>query len=137
MGTVYTDLPQWSFVEISHVMGICVFLLPKSCILMLSITRHTKFLGLPTSILESEKNCFSTIALSSDGDGIMTDGRNAVDAVKAEAEAGCEFKVHGSLMHMMALTSVIGRPIYSVYPNMAFRYRVLMQNLLKSFLVSA
>lgn len=32
---------------------------------------------------------------------------------------------------MMALASVIGRPIYSVYPNVAFRYRVLMQNLLK------
>ena len=54
-----------------------------------------------------------------------------MNAAKAEAVAGCEFKVYGSLMHMMALASVIGRPIYLVYPNVAFRYRVLMQNLLK------
>lgn len=67
-----------------------------------------------------------TIALSSDGDGVMTNGGNAVHAVKAEAVAGCEFKVYGSLMHMMALASVIGRPIYSVYPNV-----LIMQNLLK------
>ena len=32
---------------------------------------------------------------------------------------------------MMALASVIRRPIYSIYPNVAFRYRALMHNVLK------
>ena len=71
------------------------------------------------------------VALSSDEDGIIANGGNEVDAVKAEAIAGYEFKKWGCLVHMMALASVIRRPIYSVYPNVAFRYRALMQNVRK------
>ena len=70
------------------------------------------------------------VALSSDGDGVIVNGGNEMDAVKAEAIAGCEFNKWGSLVHMMALASVIRRPIYSVYPNVAFRYRALMHNVL-------
>ena len=71
------------------------------------------------------------VALSSDGDGVIANGGNKVDAVKAEAIAGREFKKWSCLVHMMALASVIRRPIYSVYPNVAFRYRALMHNVRK------
>ena len=71
------------------------------------------------------------VALLSDEDGIIANGGNEVDAVKAEAIAGYEFKKWGCLVHMMALASVIRRPTYFVYPNVAFRYRALMHNVLK------
>ena len=71
------------------------------------------------------------VALLSDGDGVIANGKNEVDAVKAEAIAGYEFKKWGCLVHMMALPPVIRRPIYSVCPNVAFRYRALMLNVLK------
>ena len=71
------------------------------------------------------------VVLSSDGDGVIADRGNEVDAVKAEAIAGCEFQKWGCLVHMMVLASVIRRRIYSVYPNVAFRYRALMHNVLK------
>ena len=60
------------------------------------------------------------VALLSDEDGIIANGGNEVDAVKAEAIAGYEFKKWGCLAHMMALPSVIRRLIYSVYPTVAF-----------------
>ena len=71
------------------------------------------------------------VVLWSYGDGVVANGGNEVDAVKAEAIAGCEFQKWGCLVHMMALVSVIRRPIYSVYPNVAFRYRAVMHNVLK------
>ena len=71
------------------------------------------------------------VALLSDGDGVIANGKNEVDAVKAEAIAGYEFKKWGCLVHTMALASVIRRPIYYVYPSVAFRYRALMHNVLK------
>ena len=80
--------------------------------------------GIPEDIL-------FPVALSSDGDSVITNGGSEVDAVKAEAVAGCEFKKWGCLLHMMALASVIRRPIYSVCPNVAFRYRALMRNVLQ------
>ena len=63
------------------------------------------------------------VALLSDGDGVIANGGNEVHAVKAEAIPGC--------VHMMALASVIRRPIYYLYPNVAFRYWALMQNVRK------
>ena len=71
------------------------------------------------------------VALSSDGDDVIANGGNEGHAVKAEAIAGGEFKKWGCLVHMMALASVIRRPIYYLYPNVAFRYRALMQNVRK------
>ena len=47
------------------------------------------------------------VALSSDDDGVIANGENKVDAVKAEAIAGCEFRKWGCLVHMTALASVI------------------------------
>ena len=71
------------------------------------------------------------VTLSSDGDDIIVNGGSKADAVKAEAIAGCQDGKWRSLMYMMAVASVIRRPIYSVYPDMPFRFRALMHNVLK------
>ena len=45
--------------------------------------------------------------------------------------ATCEDKQWASLINMMALASVIGRPVYPLYPEVNFKFRPLMMNLLK------
>ena len=65
------------------------------------------------------------------GDKALTDGRTRIDAVKAEAVGTCEDKQWASLINMMELASVIGRPVYSLYPEVNFRFRPLMMNLSK------
>ncbi|KAJ7376300.1 hypothetical protein OS493_035661 [Desmophyllum pertusum] len=60
----------------------------------------------------------------------IADSGSKIDAIKAEALAGGENGVWGSLLHMMALASVIRRPIFSLYPEVDFRYRPLMYKLL-------
>ena len=45
------------------------------------------------------------------------DGKDRIKAIKAEANRGCKERVWRGMFHVMALTSVSGRPLYSVYPN--------------------
>lgn len=71
------------------------------------------------------------VALTVSGDKALTDSGTRNDAVKAEAVAPCEDKQWASLIHMMAMASVIGRSVYSLYPEVNFRFRPLMMNLLK------
>ena len=81
-----------------------------------------KHSGIPDSVL-------FPVALSKDGDRILTAGGSLVNAVKAEAIAGCKDKSWGCLLHLMALASVLRRPIYSLYPNVQFRFRTLLHNI--------
>ena len=92
--------------------------------------RRYIFSQLISRLLIIPEDLLFPVALSSDGEGVIANGGNEVDAVKAEAITGCEFKKWGGLVHMMALASVIRRPNYLVYPNVAFRYRALMRNVL-------
>ena len=71
------------------------------------------------------------VALTASGDKALTDSRTIIDAVKAEAVATCEDKQWASLINMMALASVIGWPVYSLYPEVNFRFCPLMMNLFK------
>ena len=71
------------------------------------------------------------VALSRDGDRILTAGGSRADAVRGEAIAGCKDGNWSCLLHVMALASVLKRPVYSLYPNVQFRFRTLMQNVLK------
>ena len=82
-------------------------------------------------LTEISESVLFPVALTASGDKALTDGGTTIDAVKAEAVATCEDKEWASLIHMMALASVIGRPVYSLYPEVNFRYRPLMMNLLK------
>lgn len=47
----------------------------------------------------------------------MWDGKDRISAIKAEAEGSSKEKVWCGMFHFMALASVLGRPLYSVYPN--------------------
>ena len=69
--------------------------------------------GIPESVL-------FPVALSKDGDRILTAGGSQADAVKAEAIAGCKDKNWSCLLHLMALASVLRRPIHSLYANVKF-----------------
>ena len=82
-------------------------------------------------LTEISESVLFTVALTASGDKALTDGGTRNDAVKAEAVATCEDKQWASLIHMMAMASVIGRSVYSLYPEVNFRFRPLMMNLLK------
>ena len=45
------------------------------------------------------------------------DGKDRIKAIKAEANRGYKESVWRGMFHVTALTSVSGRPLYSVYPN--------------------
>lgn len=64
-----------------------------------------------TEILES---VLFTAALTAVGEEIISDGGSQTEAVKTEAIASCKIGVWDSLLHMMAFTSVIRQPIYSL-----------------------
>ena len=51
------------------------------------------------------------------------DGKDRIKAIRAEANSGCKERVWCGMFHVMALTSVLGRPLYSVYPNVGSRIR--------------
>lgn len=91
---------------------------------------HEIFRSTPIKLSEVQESMLFTVALSADGYKMLASGGSKIDAIKAEALAGCKNGVWGSLLHVMALASVIRRPIYSLYPEVNFRYRPLMQKLL-------
>ena len=77
------------------------------------------------------ENVLFPLALTTNGDRAIANGGSRIDAVKAEAVATCKDEDWGSLIHMMAMASVIRRPVYSLYPEVNFRFHPLMMNLLK------
>ena len=62
-------------------------------------------------------------ALSADGDNALQKNGSLNEAIKEEAFSACETGKWSSLVTMMALASVISRPIYSVYPEVEYRFR--------------
>ena len=82
-------------------------------------------------LTEIPQSVLFPVALTTSGDKALTDGGTRIDALKAEAVATCKDKQWSSLINMMALASVIGRPVYSLYPKVNLRFRQLMMTLLK------
>lgn len=76
----------------------------------------------------SEKTLF-TLILTSAGENEWQVSSSQVEGVKAEAAATSEDKVWSSLVHVIALATVIKRPIFSVYPNANLALRPLMHGL--------
>ena len=85
--------------------------------------KTAKFTKIPESVL-------FTVALTAVGDKIISDGGSQTEAVKAKAIASCKIEEWDSLLHVMAFASVIRQPIYSLYPDINFRFRPLMHQLL-------
>ena len=109
-----------------------VFLLLENFISMQNITPITKFSEM---LLENipeprSQHCLQLPCQQMVNEKTIADSGSKIDAIKAEALAGGENGVWGSLLHMMALASVIRRPIFSLYPEVDFRYRPLMYKLL-------
>lgn len=55
--------------------------------------------------------------LSESGLKVFESTRDRVLAVKGEAIAGCRDRKWSTMMHLMALSTVMGRPIFSLYPE--------------------
>ena len=85
--------------------------------------KTAKFTKIPQSVL-------FTVAVTAVGEKIISDGGSQTEAVKTEATASCKIGVWDSLLHVMAFTSVIRQPIYLLYPDINFRFRPLMHQLL-------
>lgn len=85
--------------------------------------KTAKFTETPESVLFA-------VALTAVGDKIISNGGSQTETVKAEAIACVKIGVWGSLLHVMAFASVIREPIYSLYPDINFRFRPLMHQLL-------
>ena len=55
--------------------------------------------------------------LSGSGLKVFENTKDRIEPVKGEAIAGCRDKKWSVVMHLMALSTVIGRPIFSLYPE--------------------
>ena len=67
-----------------------------------------------------------TICLSTLGIGIWDISKNRTKAIQAEARVASKTKEWAGMVHLMALASVIARPIFSVYPNVPLVFRKLL-----------
>ena len=61
--------------------------------------------------------CFFIQCLSESRVRVYDNTNDHVEAVKYEAIAGCQDRKWSVMMHMMAVPIVIGRPIFSLYPE--------------------
>ena len=68
---------------------------------------HKIFRNTVRELSEVQESTLFTVGLSADGDQILAGGGSRINAIKADALAGCKNGVWGSLVHMMALASVI------------------------------
>ena len=65
------------------------------------------------------------------------DGKDQIKVIRAEANSGCKERVTWcGMFHVMALTSVLGRPLYSIYPNVCsqikdFLHRKILPRILR------
>ena len=81
-------------------------------------------------IITSERDFFPdvlfTVALTRQGDKKFSDTGNREETIKEEAFVACEVRAWSSLVHIMAMSSVLCRPIVSMYPSVQFKYRCLV-----------
>ena len=72
-----------------------------------------------------------TLALKEAGVAEWEHSCSRVSAVQSEAIGGCQLGEWSSLMHIMALATVICWPIFTIYPNCAEGIRPLLHGLVK------
>ena len=75
-----------------------------------------RFLEVQNSIPYSEATVFSTI-LTEAGEKEMTNSKNRVEAVRAEARSTCIKDNWNGMIQMLALATVLRRPVFSIYPE--------------------
>ena len=79
-------------------------------------TIKDRFLEAENSIPFSEATVFSTI-LTEAGEKEMTSSKNQVEAVRAEARNTCIKDNWNGMIQMLALATVLKRPVFSIYPE--------------------
>lgn len=72
-----------------------------------------------------------TLALKEPGMAEWERSNNWVSAIHREAIGECQIGEWSSLMHIMALSTVIGRPIFTIYPSCSKVIHPLLQGLIK------
>ena len=71
-----------------------------------------------------------TVALTTQGDKKFSDTGNREETIKEEAFVACEVRSWSSLVHIMAMSSVLCRLIVSMYPSVQFKYRCLVNRVI-------
>lgn len=87
---------------------------------------HPKLQDSLSHISGFSKATLFTICLSTLGIGIWDISKNPTKAIQAEARVASKTKEWAGMIHLMALASVIARPIFSVYPNVPLAFRKLL-----------
>ena len=72
-----------------------------------------------------------TLSLREPGMDEFERSGSRISAIQSEAIGGCEFRKWSSLQHIMALSTVISRNIFTVYPNCAKAIRPLLHGVIK------
>ena len=103
----------------------------KNCI---SVGHFTLTMMLSTTQLHQIQIFFPavlfTVALTTQGDKKFSDTGNREETIKEEAFVVCEVRAWSSLVHIMAMSSVLCRPIVSMYPSVQFKYRCLVNGII-------
>lgn len=91
---------------------------------------HDAFNDVITSETDFFPDVLFTVALTRQGDKKFSDTGNREETIKEEAFVACEVRAWSSLVHIMAMSSVLCRPIVSMYPNVQFKYRCLVNRVI-------
>lgn len=74
-------------------------------------------------------NTLFSIALNRQAEKKFSDTQDNCEAVKVQALSSCAVGEWSSFLNILALASVISRPLFSVYPDVNFRYRKLLHRI--------
>ena len=74
-------------------------------------------------------NTVFSIALNRQAEKKFSDTQDNCKAVKVQALSSCAVGEWSSFLNILALASVISRPLFSVYPDVNFRYRKLLHRI--------
>lgn len=102
----------------------------------LELSTNSEFYAEHPKLQEPQSSGFSkatlfTICLSTLGMSIWDTSKNPTKAIHAEARVASKTKEWAGTIHLMALASVIGRPIFSVYPNVPLAFRNLLHGMIQ------
>lgn len=89
----------------------------------IELNKNAPFYATHPNLSEAESDCglpgisLFIQCLSESGVRVYDNTNDRVEAVKGEAIAGCQDKKRSVMMHVMALSTVIGRLIFSLHPE--------------------
>lgn len=93
---------------------------------------HEAFYETARESSDLSMNTLFSIALTDAGEDKFSETGNKIEAVKTEALVACTRGKWSSLMHIMGFSSVVSNPICSIYPDVNFRFRSLLNRSLNS-----